>query len=355
MGLPDIDIIFKERAKTAVARSKRGVVAIILNDSTKTESEFTSYSYSDEKDITKAHWTADNLNYLNIAFLAKPKKVLVERVLEDEDYTTALARLKNKNWNYLAIPSIDDSAASQEIADWIIGQRKAGKSFKAVLAMGENAANNIGIINFATTEIVVGTKKYTDFEYCVRIAGILATVSLDESATGVKLSEVTSIAESTNPDKDIDEGKLILINDGDGIEIARAVNSLTELSEGEKEELKKIKIVEGMDLIRDDIRDTFRAEYKGKNNSYDNKMLFVGACNQYFVEMARQGVLYDDAEHKAEINVEKTKEWLAEKYDISEYTDEQIKKAKTGSWMFMKGNVTFSDAAEDLSFEISME
>ena len=36
MGLPVIDISFKQLAKSSVARSQRGIVALILKDTTKT-------------------------------------------------------------------------------------------------------------------------------------------------------------------------------------------------------------------------------------------------------------------------------------------------------------------------------
>ena len=40
---------------------------------------------------------------------------------------------------------------------------------------------------------------------------------------------------------------------------------------------------------------------------------------------------------------------------ISEYSDEQIRKAKTGSYVFVTADVTFCDAIEDLKFSINME
>ena len=119
--------------------------------------------------------------------------------------------------------------------------------------------------------------------------------------------------------------------------------------------MKKIKIIEGMDMMRDDIRATFENNYIGINNSYDNKVMFVAAINQYFDGLARLGVLYGEAENIADIDVTAQRDWLAQKYDVSEYSDDQIRKAKTGSFVFVKANVTFCDAIEDMSFSINME
>ena len=215
--------------------------------------------------------------------------------------------------------------------------------------------NDEGIVEFATDNIKVGAKTYSVCEYCARIAGLLAGLSMTESATYQVLPEVDGIAESETPDDDIDSGKLILINDGEKVKIARGVNSLHILSGDKTADMKKIKIIEGMDLMRDDIRTTFENNYIGINNSYDNKIMFVAAVNQYFDSLVRQGVLYDEYENAADIDVNAQREWLAEKYDISEYTDDQIRKAKTGSFVFLIASVQFVDAIEDLRFAINME
>lgn len=348
MGLPEINIVFQSKAETAIKRSANGIVALILRDATK--GDITSYSYTNESELVKSHWTTANYDYISKTFLGGPQRVIVERIGAEDTYDDALARLKNKKWNYLAIPSLADN--EKDIADWIIAQRNAKKTFKAVLPY---AANNEGIINFATNDIKVGTKVYTTAEYCCRIAGLLAGLPMTEGATYQTLAEVESITESTTPDDDIDGGKFILINDGEKVKVARGVNSLHILSGDKTEDMKKIKIIEGMDLMRDDIRSAFENNYIGINNSYDNKVMFVAAINQYFDGLLREGVLYGDAENTADIDVNAQRDWLAQKYDISEYSDEQIRKTKTGSYVFVTADVTFCDAIENLKFSINME
>lgn len=349
MGLPNISVIFKQKAATAIKRSGNGIVALILADDTK---EDTTYTYKQEKDIVKSHWTATNLDYLNKAFMGEPKSLIVERISTEDTYDDALARLSHKKWNYLAIPSLPDEKVS-DISKWIIAQRAAKKTFKAVLP--HCAADNIGIINFDTDECAVGTKIYTTAEYCVRIAGLLAGISLDESATGKTLSELTSIKESLTPDDDVDNGKFILINDGEKIEVGRAVNSLVTVDNVKTtEDMKSVKIVEGMDLISDDIRASYKESYVGRSNSLENKELFIAAANQYFVGLVKSGVLFDGYDHYAEIDVEAQREWLSQKYDVSEMSDAEIKKQPTGKIMFMAGHVQMQDAAEDLNFTVYM-
>lgn len=94
MGLPQILIEFKTKVETAVTRSERGIVAVILADDT---SETTSYSYNYAADISSDDWTTTNLDYLNKVFLGTPNKVLVERMTSSDTYASVLAKLKTKS------------------------------------------------------------------------------------------------------------------------------------------------------------------------------------------------------------------------------------------------------------------
>ena len=351
MGLPKILIEFKTLADTIIQRSERGIVAVILKDnSNNTE----SYTYTQEKDIVKSHYTATNLAYLSLVFKGNPSKVIVERINADGDISTALERLKNKQWYYLTVPQITAEEINT-VSQYIIEMRtQYHKTFKAVLP--NCPAGHEGIINFATDNMKVGTKVYSTAEYSARIAGILAGLPLNRSCTYYTLDEVESITESVTPDEDIDNGKLILINDGTKIKIARGVNSLVKFDENKGKDFAKIKIVEAIDMIRDDIRSTFEDGYVGKvENSYDNKVVFIAAVNKYFKDLASRGVLYDQFDNKADIDIEATRDWLVQSKDISEWDDEQIKMANTGTYVFVKANIQIQDAIEDLNFKIYIE
>ena len=346
MGLPQVLIEFKRKADTAIKRSANGIVAVILKDGTNTT--FDTKIYTKEADIVQSHWNTANRDYLAKIFLGNPARVIVERIGTADDYDDALARLKNKVWNYLTVPSAADNATA--LADWIKIQRAAKKTYKAVLP--NCAANHEGVINFCTEDIKVGNKTYTAAEYCCRIAGALAGLPLTRSSTYYVLPEVEGITESTTPDADIDAGKLILINDGAKVKIARGVNSLVTLSDNKTEDMKKIKILEGQDIIRDDIRSTFEENYTGENNSYDNKVLFISAVNQYFKLLVRQGVLYDRFDNRAEIDIEAQTLWLMQKADISGWSEDEIKQADTGTFIFVLADIRLMDSIEDLKFSI---
>lgn len=352
MGLPEVLIEFISKGTAAIQRSSRGVVALILKDNTKSAGEV---MYSGIDQVSSEDWTAANYDYISKTFLGTPSKVIVERIAATAtDYNSALTALKNKKFNYLAIPGITQADA-MNIATWIKECRKNNKkTFKAVLP--NIAADDEGIINYFTEDNDDGIKKYSASEYTCRIAGILAGISLDRSATYYVLDELKSIKESTDPDVDIDSGKLILINDGEKIKIGRAVNSLTTTTAAKGEDFKKIKIIEGVDLVRDDIRDTFQNQYVSKVISkYDNKILFLAAINAYFKELEKRDVLDSTMDNKAEINYIAQYNYLKGKgVDVDSLTEQQIKEYNTGSKVFAMAHTKFVDAMEDLYFEIYM-
>ena len=351
MGLPKILIDFKTLAETIITRSERGIVAVILKDNSNTTQ---TYTFSKESEIVKSHFTASNLAFLSLIFMGGPSKVIVERVQTSGDISDALERLKNKQWYYITVPGLADGE-TDTVVEYIKEQRsKYHKTFKAVLP--SVAADYEGIINFATDNIKVGAKTYTTAEFCCRIAGILAGLPLNRSATYYTLPEVESITESETPDADVDNGKLILINDGTKIKIARGVNSLTTFTDDKGTDFAKIKILEAVDMIRDDIRTTFEDEFVGKvENSYDNKIVFIAAVNKYFKDLANRGVLYDKFDNKAEIDIDATREWLSKTRDVSSWDDEKVKTANTGTNVFVRANIQIQDAIEDLNFNIYIE
>lgn len=65
-------------------------------------------------------------------------------------------------------------------------------------------------------------------------------------------------------DNAVDAGKLILNYEDGKVRIVRAVNSLVTKSEGKGNQYKKIKLIDIMDTIRNDIKTTIKDEWIGK-------------------------------------------------------------------------------------------
>lgn len=352
MGLPEISIEFKGKAVTAIKRSALGIVALILKDDI---SSFLTKEYKDVSELNSSEFTTDNAEYIKQAFMGSPSKVIVEVVAADAtDYNGALTRLNSKKWNYLAIPGIESSDVTL-VSSWIKTKRDTDKkTFKAVLPNAE--ADHEGVINFTTTDIVVGNKTYTTSQYTARIAGILAGIPFTRSPTYYELSEVDAITEHITPNEDIENGELILINDGENIKIGRGVNSFKSTTVTKTEDFKKIKVVEAMDMIKDDIQDTFDKNYVGKMpNTYDNQVLFFVSVNAYFKGLQGDFVLDSSFENKATVDVEAQRlAWEGIGTDTSSWDEQKVKNMSFKSNVFAFANVKIVDAVEDLKFNIEI-
>jgi len=352
MGLPEINIEFIGKAVTAIKRSQLGIVALILKDDIQTADTVT---YKGVEDVVTTEWSADNLDYIQKTFAGTPSKVIIERLDTTAiDYNEALKRLNNKRFNYLAIPKIE-AVDTTLISTWIKTKRDIEKkTFKAVLPNLE--ADHEGVINFTTSGVTVGEKVYTTAEYTARIAGALAGLPFTRSATYFEFPEIDSITEIEEPNAAVDNGELILINDGENIKIGRGVNSLTTTTGSKTEDFKSIRIMEVQDMIKDDIRTTFDKFYVGKlNNIYDNQVLFITSVNAYFASLSDDEILDPSAENKASVNVRAQRlAWQGIGTDTSEWDEQKVKETSFKRNVFLAGKIKIVDAMEDLDFDIAI-
>ena len=353
-GLPNINISFTSAAATAIVRSQKGIVGIILRDA----AENGAHVLTGVSQIPAALGT-DNKVYITRAFLGyvnPPRKVIV--FVEPDDATTlteGLAYFATQVFDYLVGPpdiSADECAA---VVAWIAAQRALGVVPKAVLP--NTVANSEAVINFAAAGILVGDVSFTAAEYCSRIAGMIAGTPLKMSCTFAPLTEVSDITRLTKAELDaaIDAGKLVLYHDGTKVKLARGVNSLTTTSATKGESFKKIKIVEALDLIGSDIKTIGQDSYIGKYaNTYDNKCVLVAAVLDYFKGLEAEVVLKADASTVG-IDVAAQAAYLETSgTDTSDMTEMEIKEANTGSQVFLTATISILDAIEDIVLAITV-
>lgn len=368
-GMPQIIINFRTKGTTAIKRSARGIVAMILHNETKDEVH--NYTIRDVSDIPETGLTDENVDLIKKCLLGTPLRILVYTLPNTnvdgatKTQANALKMLTNIKWNWLCAPTASVQE-QQDLASWIKAQRdNKHKTFKAVLS--GQAADHEGIVNFCTNDIKVQTDTdssgnpvyttYTALQYTARIAGILAGLALDRSATYFKLTEVESVEVYEDIDTLIDKGELLLIDeqDGDGVKIARACNSLTTFTTDKGEEFRKIKIIEGIDLVIDDIRDTFKKYYVGKViNGYNNKMLFISAIMVYFSEI-KGNVLDADATNTVDIDTTWQSNYAKlHGDDPATMSVMEIRQYNTGDTLALVGDIRFVDAMENLKIDFTL-
>lgn len=289
----------------------------------------------------------------------------------------ALKKLVNVRFNYVCYPT--GTAQDQaDLATWVKSQRaNKDRTVKAVVA--HYAGNDYGIINFTSDNIQVDNPAYaealaladgdesavdvpkyiayTATQYTARIMGILAGLPLDRSATYYTLSEVVGVGEYEDIETNIDNGELCLFDelDGSGVKIARGCNSLTTFTSSVGQDFRFIKIVETIDIIKDDIRDTFRNNYVGKvRNNYDNKILLISAINTYLRSL-QSTVLDSGGDNYVEIDYNKNLDYAKNRgEDTAAMARQTILAYNTGTNVFLTGRITPVNAMEDLELEFTL-
>lgn len=354
MGMPGVTISFTEKAATAVKRGERGRVALILKD-TNIPGQNPVVCFSNE-DIPKtlSEKNREQIALALMGYVNAPKKVTAFIISESaEGYGEALDYLKTMPFDYLAVPQAETDGVKQDIVSYVKAQRQQGKLIKAVLP--DVAADSEGIINYATEKVSTDGKEYTAEEYCARIAGIIAGTPMTISSTYAPLMELADCTRLTKEAMDaaVDAGQFIVWHDGEKVKTGRAVNSLTTTTDRKGDSFKKIKIVEAMDMISSDIKKTAEDSYLGKYaNSYDNKCLLLSAIHSYLAQLVNDGILSGE---QVEIDVGANKAYLEAHGTETEGMDENaLKRADTGSFVFLKAKIKILDAIEDIVLPIEI-
>ena len=357
MSFPEINILFKSVASNTIKRGDRGIVFIILQDSLTNDAVYEMTSAAD----IPASLSANSKAQLDMVFKGgtnAPKKVIAyvqKQSAGAEDIADALKYAEAIKFDYLVVADATEGEALAAASAIKSMRDNLGKRVKAVLP--NTNSDNEGIINFATDNIVCGTKTYGANQFCGRIAGLLAGTPLSGSITFTVLPEVTDVPRisKTEAGAQIDVGNLVLFHDGEKVKIARGVNSLVTLSAGKSEQFKKIKIVDILDTLHSDITRTAEDNYIGRvANSYQNKCLLVNAINAYFRQLENDGLLESKA-NACYIDVDAQRAYLKNAgYNVDELSDDEIKASNTRDKVFLAATIKPVDSLESIEFVITL-
>lgn len=382
MGMATITEELKALASTAITRSLRGITCLILDDPNvkglhtyaRLKNVIENYSAKNKAIITRcfadrgvktlkvvcydsSSSSSTSSSSTSVVGQAIVGQAVVGSNAVREDVSVALKLLEGTKFNYLADPYAND-VDNVKIANFIKAQRKAN-NILVNSVLNNNVADFEGVINFINNSVSIGTTVYTGTEFCVDIACLASTCTLDSSLTNATVDGVTSV-DDVGADKDslVDAGKLFLYYDNDleSVVLSRAVNSKTTIGTNEKESMKKIRIMSILDMIRDDLKCTFKRNYQGKvDNSLANKKLLVSSYNTYLRSLVKAGALSETETSYTELDVDATIKYLEDVkgMDCSNMTDAQILAESTDEKVFVKGTVYVLDVAEDLGLVLN--
>lgn len=350
IGLPSVIVEFKQKASTAIQRGNTGIVALVLRDSNAQGLHNIKGAYDIPSNLSEA-----NKKYINLTLLGNvtaPSKVVAYVVGEETQLSDALNYLETVDFNYLVVPAIQENERTV-VKTFIEKMRNDIKvRVKAVMKLD---ADYEGIINSTNTATMVEGEINVD-EFCCVMAGLIAGTPLSQSVTYAVPKNVLDIPSKTKAEAEtkVKNGELILVKEMGKVRVARGVNSLKTTTAEKGDLFQKIKLVDTMDLIHNDIRKTCIDTYIGKvANNYDNKCILMTAISSYFEELAKEQLIEKD--FKVDIDIDKQVKYLKSiGVDTSEMDEQQIKEANTKDKVFLLANIKLVDAMEEISLEINL-
>jgi hypothetical protein len=360
-GLPSFSMVFKELSTTAVERSERGVVGIILRD--ETDISFTTKTLYDATGVSDTEWTEGNQAYLNdLAFRGTPFKVVIYRIgLTETDLTAATTYFKQLEPNYVAMPAATTDEVTT-LVSWVsaIRSESATRPSTVKLVVAGALPDKEYIVDLDNSQTyTIDDVTYTAQEYSLCIAGMAAGVSLNSSLTYYKMSWLDSCTTIDDEETAVQAGKIVTTYDGAYYKVMRGVTSFITATDEKGKSFSKIRLMEIMDLHKKDIRDTYDDYYLGKyQNIYTNKMRFAGAVNAYLSEFVKDGQLDSANENKLDVDIDANKTWcLANgKYteeELAEMDDYTARRVNTGDDVLMKiEDYKPTDVMEDMTIEV---
>lgn len=360
MGLPEISVYFKEKGIAAIESAKRGIILLLLNDAS--VQAVTKYTVFDNDDIPET-LSEDNKKQIELALIGyqtTPYKIVVlafPKTGRTADINAKLKAAEALKFTYLVYPEAT-TEESTTIATWIKAQRTQ-KDNKVKAVLYKTAADNEGIINVTNEYFEVKTKKYTGQQYLSRIAGLICGTPATIACTFAPLPEVTGVefVDRETLDSRIDNGEFVVFDDGEKIKVARGVNSFVTTVQDKGKSFKKIKLVELMDMVHDDIKKTAEDNYLGKYaNSYDNRCLLITAINGYFLELEANS-LAEKGKNNCSIDVEATKIYLMKngrktKEELKQMKEIDIKYENISDNVFLTAEMSLLDAIETIKLPI---
>lgn len=358
IDLPNIDIIFQQKAVTAVQRSERGVLCIILRDAQQNIG-IKKFVYKRGSDVTKTDYTDANYTALMRAFDVAVNKVYVLRcddLVEMADIAKELDKIK---FNYICtnVKELQDKLVTD-----VVQRNVDNKGHKCCCVVANpTQADSKYVIQVKGTGGTLkagGTVKAED--YVIRVASTLCNLPMNRSLTYYVFEDLASWDDSyittEAPIGDwISKGWLTLINDDDEVKCGRAINSLTTFTSTDTEDMSHIIIVEAMNLIIEDIYTTFKDYYVGKyKNTLSNQRLFITSVNSYFRQLMREEVLDDSYDNQCYIDIESQRlAWTSiGKTEAEDWSNAKVQEMTFRTYVYLGGDVKISDAMEDLKFLI---
>jgi FlaG/FlaF family flagellin (archaellin) len=223
--------------------------------------------------------------------------------LSTSDWTKFFNKVYGQNFDAVYVSSTDP-AVQAAAKQWIADRRKNDRKLATLVIGGTDATdddieahntrsramNARFVVNCSISGRHINGKTYDSSKWAAWVAGLIAGTPANVSLTGVKVPLEEAKKDWGHSDilKGLAEGTLMATRDGYDYIIESAVNTLSTLGPGEREDFGKIRVSMTIDQVLNDIY-TVGKKYKGKlDNDPDGRGIFIGAVLAYLAVRASQ-------------------------------------------------------------------
>ncbi|GED55557.1 phage tail protein [Brevibacillus borstelensis] len=226
--------------------------------------------------------------------------------LTSADFTRLFNAISGADFDTLYLPS-DDPAVQAAAKQFMSDRRNLNKKM-STLVIGGPAADDTNmtkhtersiaqnaryIVNCAIAGTHNNSNYYGSLQWAAWVAGMIAATPADQSLTAVVVPMKKAAKDWGHTEilQALSTGTLIATRDGDVYIIESAVNTLSTIGPGEREDYGKIRVSMTLDQIYNDIQ-TVGKKYKGKLDNNDiGGATFVGAVKAYMEVREEQGAI----------------------------------------------------------------
>lgn len=342
---PEFKVMFSTLAKVAIQKGQRGILVLLLEDATSADKTWTTLKTS--ADLVPSEWTAENVKLINTAFETfPPSKVMVRR--KGETTTEAfLKELEVMKLSQLACPTLD-TTEDAKVVNWI----KANVETKGVVYVSAfaNNSDNCGVVelnNATFKHSIIGTM--TKQQATVMVAGAIAGCPLNRSLDNCVFPNLLEVDVVTPVN-----GKFSFYNEDEKVRVVLATNSKTTFDSTWSPETRCIKIFEGINIVRQDIQDTFKNYWCGLYlNTYENKIAFCRVVTDVYFKELQPNVLSPDMPNYIDVSSEANrKKIVLDGKDPDTMTETEIRTYNTGTEVLLEGAVSFINTMINLNLNL---
>lgn len=213
------------------------------------------------------------------------------------------------DFDVLYLPSTV-SAVQAACKQWLLDRRNKGRKLAHLVIAGDkltdddiethNTRSRTMNARYVINNSIAGTHAngtyYDSVVWAAWVAGLVAGTPANKSFSGVKVPMTASAKDWSQSEvlKGLAEGTLMATRDGYDYIIEQAINTLSTLGAGEREDFGKIRVSMTMDQILNDIYSSVKKFRATLDNDKDGRGIFIGAVKEYLAIRAAQKAIGAD-------------------------------------------------------------